>query len=173
MKRLLGWAARGAELFAGGLLAALFITFLVQVFSRHAMQTPFGWTLELCLILWLWIVFFGNAFVLRPRDHVRFDLVCGAAPRGVRRVMALVSAAAIVVAMLWAFWPTWDYIDWMKIRGTATLRTPFTGEKIPMRLVFSVYALFMIALALRALWRIVSLLSRRPPGGEGVEEGPS
>ena len=36
---------------------------------------PFGWTLELCLILWVWLVFFGCAFVVRQRDQVTFDVL--------------------------------------------------------------------------------------------------
>ena len=61
MNRPLSWLIRGAEAVAALLLAALFLTFLVQVFSRYVMQTPFGWTLELSLILWVWLVFFASA----------------------------------------------------------------------------------------------------------------
>jgi hypothetical protein len=38
----------------------------------------YGWTLELCLALWVWIVFWGAAFVVRERDHVTFDVIYGA-----------------------------------------------------------------------------------------------
>ncbi len=54
----------------------------------------------------------------------------------------MISAAAIVIAMVWSFLPTWDYIDFLKIKKSATL-------KIPMRTIFSIYALFMIVVALR------------------------
>jgi hypothetical protein len=58
---------------------------------------PLGWTLELCLILWVWIVFFGCAFIVREKDHVTFDIFYLAAGRRLRRGMALVASAAIVV----------------------------------------------------------------------------
>lgn len=172
MKRLANWAAHGAEAIAAALLAALFVTFLVQIFSRHLMQTPFGWTLELCLVLWVWLVFFAAAFTLRERDHVRFDILYRAAPHRLRRIMALVSAAAIALAMAASFLPTWDYIDWMAIRKTATVRNPVTGSGVPLRTVFAVYALFMLALVVRYTWRIVTVLRHGPPDGDTPEDTP-
>ena len=133
------------------MLAGMFVTFLVQIFSRYVLEDPFGWTLELCLTLWIWVVFFGNAFVVRDSDQVKFDLLVQATPNKVQRVFALISALAITVAMLASFLPTWDYIDWMKMRKSATL-------KIPMRDVFSIYAVFMLAVATRYGYQAFKLL---------------
>jgi len=183
MQKALSWITRGAEFIAATMLAAMFVTFLIQIGSRYSSRLapyipiegvsqamtriePLGWTLELCLILWVWIVFFGNAFIVRERDHVTFDIFYLAAPRRVRQVLALVSAAAIVIAMVWSFLPTWDYIDWMKMRNTTTVREPFTGSKIPMRTILSVYAIFMIALILRYTWRFVTVLKDGPPDAD-------
>lgn len=163
------WFTRGTEFIAAAMLAAMFITFLLQIFSRYVLLTPFGWTLELCLILWVWIVFFGNAFLVRERDHVTFDIFYLAAPRGIRRVLALTAAGAIILGMAWSFLPTWDYIDWMKIRKTTTVKNPFTGVKIPMRTIFSIYAVFMIAIIIRYAWRFGNVLrDRLPEDGHGL-----
>lgn len=166
MKNLVKWITRGAEGAVAAMLAAMFLTFLLQIFSRYVLRMPFGWTLELCLILWVWIVFLGNAFVVRERDHVSFDILYLAAPRRLRQVLALISAAAIVIAMLWSFLPTWDYIDWMKMRKTTTVRLPILDQKIPMRTIFSVYALFMVAVILRYGWRFVTVLRNGPPDAD-------
>ncbi len=163
MKPLFKWFTRGTEFIAAALLAAMFLTFLIQIFSRYVMLTPFGWTLELCLILWVWIVFFGNAFIVQERDHVTFDIFYLAAPRKIRRIMALISAAAIAGAMLYAFLPTWDYIEWMKIRKTTTVRNPVSGAKIPLRDVFSIFAVFMLVVAARYFWRFFDVLRNGPP----------
>ena len=54
-----------------------------------------------------------------------------------RYIMSIVfRAIAIVLIMGWALLPTIDYIDWMKIRKTATVKIPFTGEKITFELHF-------------------------------------
>ena len=138
------------------MLAAMFLTFVLQIFSRYILLEPFGWTLELCLALWVWIVFWGNAFIVRERDHVSFDILYLAVPQRARQILALISAAAIVAAMVWSFLPTWDYIDFLKIKKSATL-------KIPMRTIFSIYGIFMIAVALRYAWRFVRILRDGPP----------
>ncbi len=163
MKDFRNWFTRGTEFISATMLAAVFLTFLLQIFSRYVLLTPFGWTLELCLILWVWIVFFGCAFQVRERDHVTFDIFYLAAPRKVRQVLALVTCASIIVGMGWALLPTWDYIDWMKIRKTTTVENPFTGTKIPMRTIFSIYAIFMVAIIIRYSWRFADILRNGPP----------
>ena len=163
MKTMTKWFTRGTEFIAATMLAAMFCTFLLQIFSRYVLKAPFGWTLELCLILWVWIVFFGCAFIVRERDHVTFDILYLAAPRRVRQVLALFFSAAIAAGMLWSFLPTWDYIDFLRLRGTSTVRLPITGDRIPMRTIFSIYGLFMLVVAARYAWRFVEILRHGPP----------
>lgn len=163
LQRALKYFSSGAEFIAATMLAAMFVTFLLQIFSRYVLQTPFGWTLEFCLILWVWIVFFGCAFIAGEKDHVTFDIFYLAVPRRMRQVMALITCVAIVIGMAWAFLPTWDYIDWMKIRKTTTVKNPFTGAKIPLRTIFSIYAIFMVAVVLRYAWRFFDVLKNGPP----------
>lgn len=145
-----------AEGISALMMMALFATFLLQIFSRYVMDEPFGWTLELCLILWVWIVFFGAAFILRSEDHITFDLLYLAVPAGPRRVMALVSAAAVVVALLWSLLPTWDWVSFLKIKKSATLH-------IPMRDIYIVYPLFVVSVAAAYLWRLWSVLRHGVP----------
>lgn len=154
-----------AEAIAGGMLAAIFLTFILQIILRYFF-TPAGWTLELIGILWVWVIFFSCAFVVREQDHVKFDIIYLSVPRRVRQIFALVAAAAIVIGMLATFLPTWDYIEWMKIRKTATVRNPFSGAKIPLRDVFSIYAVFMLAVAARYAWLFFNVLRNGPPKTE-------
>lgn len=141
------------------LLAALFGTFLLQIFSRYVMVQPFGWTLELCLLLWIWIVFLGCAFVVRDSDHVTFDVLYLAVPSTVQRVFALVSALAIAGTFAWSVLPTWDWIDFLKIKRSATLQ-------VQMRSVYSVYAVFLVVVSLRYAWQLVSLVRGGRPRRE-------
>jgi C4-dicarboxylate transporter DctQ subunit len=157
-------AVKCAEGAAAALLAAIFFTFLLQIFSRYVLKNPFGWTLELCLTLWVWLVFFGNAFVVGHRDHVAFDLVYRRAGVRARRLFALIGAAAIVAGMAAAFLPTWDFIDFLKIKKSATLGAS-------MRAVFSVYALFMLAAAAAYAMRFFVILRRGLPADEKGGDG--
>lgn len=146
MKSLKRWLLTGAENVAAAMLAAMFFTFLLQIFSRYLLEEPFGWTLELCLTLWIWIVFWGNAFIVRHDEHVTFDVIYHAVKPGTRRVFALIGAAAIAIGMVVSLYPTWDWIDFLKIKKSATMR-------IPMRTIFSIFAVFMIAAATSYAYR--------------------
>lgn len=165
MKALIKGFSRLTEAIAGGMLAAIFLIFLLQILLRYFF-TPAGWTLELIGILWVWVIFFSCAFIVRERDHVKFDIIYLSVPMRVRQVFAMLAAAAIVVGMLYSFLPTWDYIDWMKIRKTSTVRNPFSGEKIPLRTVFSIYAVFMLVVAARYAWLFFDVMRNGPPKTE-------
>ncbi|MDC1399328.1 TRAP transporter small permease subunit [Yoonia sp.] len=183
MRRFFNLLPRIAEGISAFLLATIFVTFLLQIGSRYlpkiisglgltdalpllASVEPLGWTLELIGILWVWVIFFSCAFVVREFDHVKFDIIYLNASRRMRTIFAIISAISIVAGMIYAFLPTWDYIDFMRLRGTSTVRNPFTGAKIPMRTVFSVYALFMIAVGVRYAWQAIDVWRNGPPKTE-------
>src|SRR4051812_42180087 len=72
------WLRRRAENIAAGLLAAMFLAFIVQIVFRYLFNFPIGWSTELTLITWLYLVLFGSAFVLTEKEEIRFDLIYGA-----------------------------------------------------------------------------------------------
>lgn len=145
------------------LLAAMFLSFVLQIFTRYAINHPLGWTLEACLTTWLWLVFWGAGFVLADRDHVRFDVLYMAAGKTLRRGFALVSALAILAGFLASLPDSIDYITFYSIKSSATLG-------IRLDIVFSVYALFAAAIIVRYALRAVNLLRGRMP--EALEEEP-
>ena len=153
-----------AEGVAGLMLFVMFATFLLQILSRYVLEVSFGWTLELCLLLWVWLVFWGNAFIVRDSDHVTFDLIYIAAPHRARRIMALVSALAVAVALLWSFLPTVDWLDFLRRKRSATL------PGVRMGYVHSIYLLFLVAVASRYLWRAVHVLRHGPQDRHLVDE---
>ena len=99
MNNLLERLRKISNFLAASMLAVLFFTFLFQIFSRYVLRSPFGWTLELCLILWVWIVFFGCAFIVRDRDHVTFDIFYFATPKKVQLVLSIISAIGVILIM--------------------------------------------------------------------------
>ena len=127
------------------------------------MRSPFGWTLELCLILWVWIVFFGCAFIVRDRDHVTFDIFYYATPKKVQLVLSIISAIGVILIMGYSFLPTIDYIDWMKMRKTTTVKIPFTGDKIPLKYIFSIYGIFLLSVIFQYIWKLKNLLTKGLP----------
>ena len=144
---------RGAELVAAALFAGMFGAFLLQVFTRYVLNDPTAWTQEMTLVLYIWVVFWTCAFLLRERDHITFDLIAMALPPGRRRWLALISTALVVVAFAAALPPAADYVAFMRIE-----RTPVLG--VPFDIVYSIFIVFMAALVVAGLVRIVRLLGR-------------
>ena len=156
MRTALGWLSARAENVAVGLLTVMFLSFVVQIGARYLINAPVGWTLELCLTMWLWVVFWGTAFCVRDRDHVKFDILYLAVPPHVRKWFAVVSSAAIVVGLLVSAPATWDYISFLYIKKSATLR-------IRLNYVFMVYMIFLAAVVIRYSVRIPRLLREGAP----------
>jgi C4-dicarboxylate transporter DctQ subunit len=174
MKRLLNWIIRAAEFLAAMMMAAMFATFIIQVTIRYTARlewigeavplldpTRYGWTLEFCLALWVWIVFFGCAIIVRERDHVTFDIIYGAVRPGTRKVFALITCFVIAAGLLWSVMPTWDKFHILRLKQTATLKQ-LIGDWIRMRDVYSIYIFFLVVVSLRYAWRTVAVFRSGP-----------
>ena len=158
------WLRARADDVAVALLAVLFLTFVLQIVSRYVLRDPLGWTVELCLTLWLWTVFWGSAFCLGDRDHVRFEILYLAGGRRVRRVLALVSAIALVVGFVAALPPTWDYVTFYRIKRSGTLG-------IRLDYVFGIYLVFAVAIVARYALRALALVRGETPEIAAEEPG--
>lgn len=156
MRSALAWLKARADNVTAALLAAMFGIFLIQIGARYLFNHPLGWTLEVCLTLWLWLVLWGGAVSLGERDHVRFDILYEAGSARLRRVFALVSAVAIAAGFLAALPATYDYVTFYKIKKSASLR-------IRLDVVFGVYLVFAVAVIVRYAMRAAAVLSGRDP----------
>ena len=151
MRRLLAVLGRGAELIGAALFAVMFGTFLLQTVMRYVVRQPLGWTIELCMICFIWIVFWSGALTLRERDHVSFSLLYQEVGPRTRRVFAILNAALLAVALAAALPATLYYVAFMRRYGTPILDVPF-------HLVYAVFLLFMVAVAVRQAVQLVRLL---------------
>ena len=151
MTAALIWLRARADNVAVGLLAAMFVAFILQIFFRYIVNQPLSWTLEACLLTWLWLVFWGAAFQLRDKDNVRFDILYSAAGPGGRRVFGIISAVAIVIGFVSASPATYDFVSFMAIESSSSLG-------IRLDWVFAVYLIFMGGVIVRYTWRTVALI---------------
>jgi TRAP-type C4-dicarboxylate transport system permease small subunit len=146
--------AGGADLVGALLFALMFASFVLQVVSRYVFNAPIGWTLEACLVSYLWLVFWACAFMIRSREHVSFSMLIDALPEGGRRGLLLASSLATLVLFLWALPGTVDWILFMRIERTPDLH-------LRLDFLFSIFAIFMVAVVLRAGLAVWRLLGRR------------
>lgn len=172
------WFLLLTEFIAAMALAAIFIIFLLQIFTRYAPKIswivplpfisswmnnlePIGWTVNLISLLWVWIIFFGCAFFVRDREHVVFDILFFAVSKKFQKIFSFIIALFLASIMLYSFGPTWDAVfdnRLMELKKIQTLKMPVTGEKIPIKWLFAPYVILMVVVILRYFWNILSLL---------------
>jgi TRAP-type C4-dicarboxylate transport system permease small subunit len=151
---MLRWLQRRAENIAALMLAVMFAAFVLQIVFRYFFNFPIGWTSELTVVMWLWIVLWGAAFVLRENEEVRFDLLTGAVGRRARIAMGIVAAGALLVLYGKSLPASWSYVTFMKVEKSSYL-------KIRMDWLFSIYLVFLVAILIRYLWILWHLVRGR------------
>lgn len=157
IRATVGWVRRRAENVIAALLGIMFVAFVIQIVFRYFFNFPIGWTSELSVITWLYMVLLGSAFWLKEGEEIRFDLVSGSlGPRG-RRVVGTLVAAATVVLFAMALPATIAYVTFMKVESTSYL-------KIRLDILYSVYVLFVLAIVVRYAWALWNSLRGAAPG---------
>jgi TRAP-type C4-dicarboxylate transport system permease small subunit len=147
---------RLAEFIAAMLLAAMFLAFMAQIVFRYLFNFPIGWTSELTVITWLWLVLWGAAFVVTEAEEIRFDLIYSTVSERKRRIMAIVTAASILVLYGMSLPAVVDYVTFMKVQSTAYLKIRFDW-------LFSIYVIFAVAVLARYAWILWWALKGRSP----------
>jgi C4-dicarboxylate transporter, DctQ subunit len=156
MTHAFDWARRRCENIAAGLLAIMFLAFMSQIAARYLFNLPTGWLNELSIVMWLWLVLFGSAFVVREPDEMRFDLFYGSVRDRARRGMALTTAVALVVLFGMSLPAVVDFILFMKVQDTAYLNIRFDW-------LFAIYIVFAVAMIARYLWIGFDAIRGRAP----------
>jgi TRAP-type C4-dicarboxylate transport system permease small subunit len=151
---LLARLRRAAELFSAALFAAMFFAFLLQVISRYVFNAPLSWTLEVCSISYIWIVFFAGATIVKPQQHITFDMLYGALAPGWQRVFALFTTGSIVVLFAVCLPGTIGYVLFVSRKATLIL-------DIRLDVVYSCFLIFMVGVLVYSVARLRMLLSRR------------
>jgi C4-dicarboxylate transporter, DctQ subunit len=150
------WLRRRAENVAAALLGVMFVAFVLQIIFRYVFNFPVGWSSELTIITWLYLVLFGSAFVLTEKEEIRFDLIYSSVGPRARIGMAILFSVAVVVLYGVAMPATWSYVSFMKVEKSSYL-------KIPLNWLFSIYIVFVVAVIARYLWLLSSLVRGKDP----------
>jgi len=139
---------RAAETIAALLVAAVFTAILLGVARRYLFGTPIVWIDELSTVLFVWAIFWAGAFALGVREHVSFDLVHQALPPRAAAILWRVVCALVALALLAALPKLWNYVSFLWRE-----RTPALQWRLDY--VYSIFALFVAAAALRFAWEAV------------------
>ncbi len=162
LQRIVMSLHRFAEAVAAALIALIFIAFIVQIALRYLFNWPVGWTTELSLAAWLWLVLWGAAFVLKDDEEIRIDLVAEHAGYRTRRVIGAVGAVSLIVLFGMSLPASWAYVSFMKVE-----RSSYLG--IRMDFMYSIYMVFAVAVIARSVRQLVRGPAAR--GGDAPTSG--
>ncbi|MEJ7928725.1 TRAP transporter small permease subunit [Ramlibacter sp. AN1015] len=139
---------RFAEAVAAALLAIIFVAFLAQIALRYVFNLPVGWTTEVSLMAWLWLVLWGASLVLKEDEEIRLDLLTEHAGPRVGRVVSALGSLAVIVLFAMSLPATWSYVSFMKVEKSSYLN-------LRMDFVYSIYMLFAVAVIVRSAMVLV------------------
>ena len=146
------------------MFAIVFIAFITKIVMRYGAGDAAAWADELAIVMFIWIVFLANGFVVEDRRQIAFDLIhrnVSARNQRAIEIVRLVLIGGIFAASLPA---VIDYTLFLWRERTPVLRWRLD-------IIYACFALFMIALLVRMLWRLTILLgvlrSSVPPQSGG------
>ncbi len=144
---------RFSEWVAAALFGMMFAGFMIQIISRYLLNMPVSWSLELCSIGYVWVVFWSCSILAGERQQIVFDLLYNKFPPRRRRVLAMVNTATLGLIFLAAIPGVVDYVTFLSRRSSMLLR-------IRMDLVYSCFVIFMAAVIIGAAIRFWQLSGR-------------
>ena len=143
-----------AEGVAALAFATLFFAFIVQVASRYVFGVPVSWTLELCAISYVWVVFWSAGVLVPEKRQIAFDVLYHWFPPKARRVVAIFLSTCLALTYLAALPGVLGYIQYLSRRSTMLLH-------VRMDLVYACFAIFLVAVIVEAALRLRVLASAR------------
>lgn len=137
--RLRHVADRGAS----AMFAAVFLIFNYKIFTRYFEHDEAVWADEILVILFIWIIFWTQAFVVRDRDQISFDIVVRLLPAQGKRVAALARYTLIGGIFVYVLPGSLGYIRFLWREHTPVLN-------LPLDWVYSCFGLFLVAVIVRS-----------------------
>lgn len=145
---------RFAALVPALLFALVFLIFNYKIVTRYLEHDEAAWADEVSVILFIWIIFWANAFVVRDREQITFDLAYRPLPDRWKRVMALARLVLVGGIFAAALPGSLDYIAFLWRE-----RTPVLNLRLD--IIYSCFGLFLVAVVVRSAWLAWRLLGPR------------
>ena len=144
LETMVRWTHRiGALLFA-----ALLMILVIQITARFVFNQPLPWTDELAVVVYIWLILWAAALMVRPGEQVTFDLLVQSASPTIKVRMQRARYALVGGLAAIAIPKSLDYILFMQREGTPVLGLPFSW----------VFAPWMLLLLSIVAWNLVLLI---------------
>jgi TRAP-type C4-dicarboxylate transport system permease small subunit len=125
------------------MFVCVFAAFIYKIVMRYVAHDAVAWADEVSVVLFVWMIFWANAFVVPDRRQIRFDLVVRLLPPLWQRAAAIARLVIIGGLFLWALPGVIDYVAflWRERTPVLSLRLDF---------VYACFALFAAAVVIRS-----------------------
>ena len=130
--------------------AAMFALFLAGIFARYVLGKPLAWSDELIMVIFLWVVFLTEAFVITEREQVTFDGIYDLVGERMRRFILAVGSLAIGVMFLVALPTVFDFVTFLWRERTNALQWRLD-------IVYFCFVIYWAAVIVRAAFKLVRL----------------
>ena len=136
--------------FAGLLLAALYVIVQYEVFTRFVLHAPTHWTHEVSTFAISWVGLLAAPYVLRLGSHLEVDLVTTRLPDGIRNPLGIATDILGACFCGYAAWSGTGFVElahMMEATSASELDTPLWIPYLVIPVAFGLLALEFIARA--------------------------
>lgn len=147
--------ARAADILTSLMFAGVFLIFCYKIARRYIPpQDAVAWADEVSVILFIWIVFIANGYLMDERRQITFDLVHRHLSPPSQRRMEIVRMILVGGLFLVSFYGAFDYIRFLWRE-----RTPVLQWRLD--IIYFCFGLYMLAIIVRYAVRIAELVLKR------------
>ncbi len=157
MKKLSQIFTKYSEIFVAFLLFLLFSIFLIQIFMRYVLSRPPSWTIEACIIAYVWIIFWGSSFILKFEDQVKFSILYDSVSEKTQKIFTLIAYTIITLIFIYATPTIIDYILFMSLERSDALH-------IRKDFLYAIFGIFTIMVPLKGFVIIYQNLPLKKQG---------
>jgi TRAP-type C4-dicarboxylate transport system permease small subunit len=150
-ERLGRLVARVAEQVCVGLFTAVFLVFIWKIAMRYLAHVAVAWADEVSVVLFVWIIFIANGFVVEDRRQIRFDILYRHVGPSTQRLLGVFRILLVGGIFAAALPGALDYIRFLWRE-----RTPVLLWRLDF--VYTCFGLFMVAVLVRMAVRLVRLI---------------
>jgi TRAP-type C4-dicarboxylate transport system permease small subunit len=133
--RLAAILSRGFGLLSVACIVAMLVLTSVNVFGRYLFGSPVRGAEEIVGFLIVASVMFGAAEAHRRGEHICIDILEGAFPPWLRRVMAILAQIAVIVFSIVMAWTGWETVAFSRAFGNYSpgyTETPMWIVQLPL-----------------------------------------
>jgi TRAP-type C4-dicarboxylate transport system permease small subunit len=149
VERIARLLSRCVEAIVVAMFAAVFAAFIYKIVMRYAFGDAVAWADEVSIVLFVWIVFLANGFVLNERDQITFDLIHRNLPARGQRAIEIVRNLLACAILVYALPAAVDYTMFLWRERTPVLRWRLD-------IVYACFALFLIAVIVHMAWQLIA-----------------